>query len=250
MKPISLARQQGFTLMEVLIAVTITAVIGIGVWQMMSSVIISRDRVDDVAEDFEALQKTFLLIERDVTQIVNRPIRNIYGDYEPALSSRSDAFDLVLTHQGWRNPLGAKRSELQRSAYEFTGDELRRRYWVEVDQGQDEESRDLLLVSDVTDFEVRFMDQERGWVGNWPPEDVGTSGTSENTNRSPQLPMPLGIELTLTHSRFGELKRIFLLPDFDRSAAQSSVTQLNENQATPPEEPEQSEEQTNPETTQ
>ncbi|HTN34004.1 MAG TPA: prepilin-type N-terminal cleavage/methylation domain-containing protein, partial [Marinobacter sp.] len=45
-------RQTGFTLMEVLIAVTITAVIGVGVWQVLSGVINSRDRVDDVADEF------------------------------------------------------------------------------------------------------------------------------------------------------------------------------------------------------
>ena len=39
--------QAGFTLMEVLIAVTITAVIGLGVWQVLGNVVSSRDRVND-----------------------------------------------------------------------------------------------------------------------------------------------------------------------------------------------------------
>jgi general secretion pathway protein J len=49
-------RQSGFTLIEVLIAITITAVIGLGIWQVISSVVLSRDRVDAVAEEFDGLQ--------------------------------------------------------------------------------------------------------------------------------------------------------------------------------------------------
>jgi general secretion pathway protein J len=133
--------QRGFTLMEVLIAVSITAVIGLGVWQVTSGVIMSRDRVNEVAGEFEGLQKTFLLLERDLRQVLNRPVRNIYGDYEPALTSQGEEFELMVTHQGWRNPLGKQRSELQRSAWEYTGDEVRRRYWIMVDQAQEEDSR-------------------------------------------------------------------------------------------------------------
>ncbi|WP_166263641.1 type II secretion system minor pseudopilin GspJ [Marinobacter caseinilyticus] len=237
-------REQGFTLMEVLIAVTITAVIGLGVWQVIGGVVLSRDRVDDVSEDFEALQKAFLLIGRDMTQIVNRPVRNIYGDFEPALSSRDDAFELVLTRQGWRNPLGRRRSELQRSAYEFTGEELRRRYWVAVDQAQEDESRDQLLLKDISEFNVRFMDKERTWVDDWPPGNSGDGSgeSSGNGQKSPQLPMPLGIEISLSHDRFGEITRLFTLPDFDRSEAQGAISrsiqsQLSEEDDTQPEQP-------------
>ena len=60
-RQVRLAGESGFTLMEVLIAVTITAVIGLGVWQVVSSVMNSRDRVDEVAQAFDGLQKTMLL---------------------------------------------------------------------------------------------------------------------------------------------------------------------------------------------
>ena len=62
-RQVRLAGESGFTLMEVLIAVTITAVIGLGVWQVVSSVMNSRDRVDEVAQAFDGLQKTMLLLE-------------------------------------------------------------------------------------------------------------------------------------------------------------------------------------------
>lgn len=221
--PARSVHQKGFTLMEVLIAVSITAVIGLGVWQVMSGVVTSRDRVDEVAAEFEGLQKAFLLLERDLRQVVSRPIRNIYGDYEPALSSQGEEFELMLTRQGWRNPLGKQRSEMQRSAWEFTGDEVRRRYWVMLDQPQEEESRDQLLLSRVTAFDVRFLDENRAWQDSWPPPNQGIpSGPG-----APVIPLPLAVEVTLEHERFGELSRLFLMPDFDVTQVQTSISQGN-----------------------
>jgi general secretion pathway protein J len=227
-------RQTGFTLLEVLIAVTITAVIGLGVWQVISGVVLSRDRVDEVADEFESLQRFFLLLERDVNQVVNRSVRNIYGDFEPALSSRDESFDLILTRQGWRNPLGRKRSELQRSAYELTGEELRRRYWVAVDQAQEDNSRDQRLLDQVTNLDIRFMSQERNWVDNWPPDS--TSAPADGNESATSRALPLAIEVTLSHRRFGELTRLFSLPDFDQSAARTAL--LVPGQAENPEPPE------------
>ncbi|WP_404362931.1 type II secretion system minor pseudopilin GspJ [Marinobacter sp.] len=219
-------RQGGFTLMEVLIAITITAVIGLGVWQVISGIVLSRDRVDSVAGEFESLQRAFLLLERDIHQIVNRPVRNIYGDFEPALSTRDEAYVFTLTRQGWRNPLGHKRSELQRSAWEYTGDELHRRYWVSVDRGQEEGSQNVRLLENVDAFTVRFLDRERNWTENWPPDNEG--GPPAGSDSSPQRPLPLAMEVTLSHRRFGNLARLFSLPAFDEQAAQGEALSANQ----------------------
>ncbi|MFN2360659.1 MAG: type II secretion system minor pseudopilin GspJ [Marinobacter sp.] len=217
--------RNGFTLMEMLIAVTITAVIGLGVWQVLGNVVTSRDRVNEVADQFDAVQRTMLLLERDITQIVNRPARDIYGDFDPALTSREDDFALMLTRQGWRNPLGTRRSTLQRVGWEYTGDELRRRYWVAVDQGQEDNSQDVVLLSDVTDFTVRFLDDERNWRDSWPDD---SSMANMNPGTRPDIPLPLGVEITLEHERFGELVRTFSLPDFDNSQAQGIINAASE----------------------
>lgn len=221
----SVLHQNGFTLMEVLIAVTITAVIGVGVWQVVHGVITSRDRVDDVGDQFRNLQRTMLLLERDITQIVNRPARDIYGDFQPALTSQQDDFALMLTRQGWRNPLGIRRSALQRVGWEYTGNELRRRYWPMVDQGQEDNSRDVLLLEGVTAFDIRFLDDNRSWRPQWPTDE--TMATLSPGSR-PDIALPLGIEITIEQDTFGKLVRTFALPDFSRDQAQGFVTKANE----------------------
>lgn len=217
---------RGFTLLEVLIAIGITAVIGLGVWQVLSGIVQSRDRVDALASQFEALQRTMLFLERDITQIVNRPARDIYGDFDFALTSREADFALLLTRQGWRNPLGIRRSNLQRVGWEYTGDTLRRRYWVSVDQGQEEQGRDVVMLENITDFRVRFLNDRQVWQDNWPDDD---SIASQALGARPEIPMPRGLEIAIEHERFGTLTRTFPLPDFDPEAARNQMNgSLNE----------------------
>lgn len=220
-----MAAARGFTLLEVLIAVTITAVIGLGVWQVISGVVNSRDRVDELADQFAGLQRAMLLLERDLIQVVNRPARDLYGDFQPALTSRQEEFALQLTRQGWRNPLGIRRSDLQRVAWEYTGSELRRHYWPLVDRGQEDNGRDLLLLEKVNRLQIRFLDSERTWHDQWPTDEV-MAGLTPGSR--PDTPLPLGIEVTLEHERFGTLVRTFALPDFDPAVAQGAVNQANQ----------------------
>lgn len=221
------SHQRGFTLLEVLIAVGITALVGIGVWQMINGVIRARDRVDAVAEEFAQLQRAMVVIERDFNQVVNRPIRDVYGDPRYAMTSREEGIAISLTRQGWRNPMGSRRSDLQRAAYEFTGDELHRRYWGMLDLAQDAEGRDQLLLSHVTDFQIRFMDDNNNWQDEWPTAE-GVQQTSNSPGALVAIPLPKGIEVTIEHEHFGELRRLFALPDFDYEAAQGSFSQQNE----------------------
>src|SRR5690554_7870427 len=145
------------------------------------------------------------LMERDIMQIVNRPARDIYGDFKLALTSREDDVSLMLTRQGWRNPLGIRRSSLQRVGWEYTGSELRRRYWPTVDQGQEDNSQDLLLLDGVTAFDLRFMNDQNSWEPEWPPEQAMAS---LSLGARAEIVFPFAIELTLEL----ELSGLFLLP--------------------------------------
>ena len=222
--------QAGFTLLEVLIAVTITAVIGIGVWQLLSGVISAKEGIDRVSGEFSRLQQAVVIVERDLAQIVFRPVRDAYGEALPAVTSRTDPWAIEFTRTGWRNPLQEVRSNLQRVAYEVVDETLRRNYWQVLDRAQDTGPREQELLQDVTGLSWRFLDNNREWQPDWP-SDTQLQGLP--INGGAQVPLPLAIELIIEHRRFGRIRRLVDLGAFDpslmRQERASGETDINAN---------------------
>ena len=204
--------QQGFTLLEVLIAVTITAVIGIGVWQLLSGVISAKKGIDRVSDEFSRLQQAVVILERDLAQIVFRPVRDAYGEPLPAVTTRTQPWAIEFTRNGWRNPLQAARSDLQRVAYEWVDEQLRRNYWQVLDRAQDSLPREQLLLEDVTELALRFLDHNLEWQEAWP-SDAQLQGLP--INGGAQVALPRAVELLIEHRRFGRIRRLIDLGAFN-----------------------------------
>lgn len=213
-------QQEGFTLLEILIAVFITAMLSLGVWQTMDQLLASREGVDRVSGQFREVQRTMSLLERDLFQAVKRPIKDGFGEPLPAMTSRDQNINLALTRQGWRNPLGKRRSTLQRVAWEHNEIEGRviRRFWSVVDRAQNSESREQQLMSRVEAMEVRFLNADDNWVEDWPENQQSGQGQSQTQQAQPRqgqggpssalATMPRAVEVTFEHERFGTLRRV------------------------------------------
>lgn len=204
-------QQGGFTLLEVLVAVFITSMISLGVWQVMNTLMASRDGIERVSGAFRNVQQTLSLFERDLLQAVKRPVKDAYGEPVPALTSRINNGDIVLTRQGWRNPLGERRSELQRVAWEYDDleEQLVRRYWPVLDRAQNTESREQRLLKNVSSLEVRFLQGTEQWRKKWPADDSAMEDAEGNAVL--ELPMPRAVEVVIEHERFGTLRRVVML---------------------------------------
>ena len=69
-------KQRGFTLLELLVAVAIFSLLGVGSYRLLASTISTRDtaRSHDLA--LMQLQRTFTVMNRDLAQATARPIRD------------------------------------------------------------------------------------------------------------------------------------------------------------------------------
>ena len=110
---------RGFTLLEVLVAVAISATVGIAAVQLLSNISGVNKASIDKADELAALQRLNQVMGRDLAQYINRPVRDEYGDTIPALMIGSGDYPVELTIAGWRNnPVTEDpRSTLQRIAY-------------------------------------------------------------------------------------------------------------------------------------
>lgn len=201
-------KSNGFTLLELLIAISIFAMIGLASYQVLTTVIQAESATAGSSDRLVRLQKIYLAISRDLVQVANRSVRDENGEPLPALLTDPRGFDLEFSRSGWRNPLNQPRSNLQRVAYEWDGDALLRHSWGVLDRAQDSEARSQVLVAGVEQFALRMLDQQGQWHQSWPVDR-----RTPNEEGEPAPPeIPAAIELTLELAEEGELRWLFDLP--------------------------------------
>ena len=166
----------GFTLMEMLVALTVFAVIGLLCAQLMGRTLGNHEVVSERSDRLTEVQRAMLVLQRDIMQMTDRPVRDLLGDSRGAVLIGSDGL-MEFSRLGWRNPLRAQRAEVQRIAYIVDGGDLYRAWWGVLDRAQDSEPTLQRLVTDVDQVEFFALDTSGQEHTYWPllGEEAGTS---------------------------------------------------------------------------
>ncbi len=197
-------KQNGFTLLELLVAIGIFALLAAMGYGGLNNVMTARKITTQHAERLSQLQMTFLWLGRDIEQTVDRSIRDEYAEVQPAvLGVETGRYQLELTHTGWRNPAGRKRSNLQRVAYGLRNGNLLRVYWSVLDRAQDSQPLESVLLDGVEKLELRFLNQQNQWQDSWPSNQLGAP-----VSTTP----PKAVEVTLETKAEGRITRLFRVP--------------------------------------
>jgi general secretion pathway protein J len=195
---------RGFTLLEILVAVAIFAIVGVLAFTGYSELMRQSDRLAESAARTRAIQSTMQRMVQDFTSLEPRPIRQPLGDgLEPALISDSRSEQLAeFTHSGWSNPAGVPRSTLQRVAYRLEDGKLTRNYWVMLDRTLSTEPVRAVLIDRVKAVNFRFMAANRRFTDEWPALGGGPAGP--NAARA----LPIAVEITLELEDWGKITRL------------------------------------------
>ena len=197
-----MTRRRGFTLIELMVALAIFAVVSVVSFSGIMLMIDNRDRVTAHAERLADIQTALTLLQRDLQQAAARPIRDLLGDPRAAMLAE-DLADLEFTRAGHSNPLGIRRSELQRVAYRVEDGELQRLSWGVLDQQPEPPRRDRVLLERIETIELRFMDDDTQWLEIWPPAGTETATAI----------LPRAVEITLTLEDLDTITRVVALPE-------------------------------------
>lgn len=195
-------RSLGFTLVELLVAIFVFAIIGAIAMGGYNELVKQSGIVSDGAGRTRAVQSTMQRMTMDFTSLEPRPIREPLGDsVQPALRADARTEQLAeFTHSGWSNPAGVPRSTLQRVSYRLDNKKLRREYWGVLDRTLTGEPQSAVLLDRVTRVGLRFMDGNRTWHEQWPP--LGYSAPDATRLR------PIAVEITLELEDWGEIMRL------------------------------------------
>jgi general secretion pathway protein J len=200
-------RGRGFTLLELLVALFIAAVMFAMGYGAITQALTSRDSLKEQQAHLLELQTAVRVLEQDFMQLAPRPVRQAIGD-EPAQPALLGAVPgtqpiVALTRGGWANPAGLPRPGLQRVAYFLENGTLRREYWNVLDPTLASTTTKRDLMTHVKAVTLRYLDQAHQWQEQWPP---GTAAirTQEWTLRQ----RPLAVEITLDTEGWGKVVRI------------------------------------------
>ena len=194
----SLRQSGGFTLLELLIAIAVFALIATACYRLLKSVTRMQESSTAVWEHIGVMQRARLVLEKDLLQIAMRPIRDESGRRQPALVAGQDDKLLEFTRSGWRNMTGELRSDLQRVSYKLHDHRLIRSYWPVLDRGIPMEPVNQMLMEDVDAIHFRFRDSRKRWYPAWPPQ-------SGKQDLRPYM-LPALIEVVIEHSEYGYIR--------------------------------------------
>ena len=188
----------GFTLLEMLIALGVFAVIGVMSSQILSGIVDLSDTVRERADRLAELQRAMFIVGRDIEQLTRRPVRDAFGDPTAAVMI-GDSPMIEFTRRGWQNPLHSPRTELQRVAYTVEEGTLIRLFWPVLDRGPDTEPIAQELLTGVQEVAFLAHDGTGEEYSYWPLEP----SLSNDDN------FLAAVELRVAHGTFGQLDRLW-----------------------------------------
>lgn len=195
----------GFTLLELLIAISIFSVLSVMAYSGLKTVLDSRDASQQKAERVADIQIAMLRINNDLLHATERTVRDAFGSpISSMMTLQSGDSSLEWTRSGYSNPGEFKRSNLQRVAYKLNENNLVRVTWPVLDRTQGTEPTESILISDIESLEWNFIDQSNAASSDWPTTAAFAAGRITE--------LPRAVELLINFNDIGEIRRVILLP--------------------------------------
>lgn len=198
-------QQKGFTLLEVLVAITITAVMSVLAFQSFDNAITAQERTQIKLDRIGRLDRAWITIETDLRNSLARGNISPFGDLLPAFTvDPQEDYWLSLVRGGKANPLHFPRSELSRVAYRLEDGVVWRDSWIDPGNPDEELAYQQKLLDGVEEITVRVMARgaksvrDGPWLEEWPPAAA-------------QEALPQAIEITFELEQEGEIIRLFAM---------------------------------------
>lgn len=197
--------QRGFTMIELLISMTIFGVMSVMAYGGLDFVLNTDRATNTQMNRLSGLQKSMLLIQADIEQMRPRPIRDQYGTRQGAMASVANEPYRMLewTRGGGQTYLQTQSSSLIRVGYGLRDNKLIRYQWPVLDQAPDSEPFISEMLENVERLSFRFLDASLNWHPQWPPVDLSSSVPPD-----PAL-LPSAVEMTIELEDWGAVKRLF-----------------------------------------
>jgi general secretion pathway protein J len=184
-------RRRGFTLLEVLIAIAIVAVIALLGYRALAALSDAETHLAAEAARWRTLDLFFARLEGDMRQAVPRSARSgstreapwISLAANPGATGGSSALAFSRAGPEFNFEPG---SAGQRLGYRLLNGNVEVMYWSSYDRPPDAQVTSYVLLTDIAQFRLTYLTRDDAWVDNWPV--VGDT----------DLPRAVRVQLTLS----------------------------------------------------
>ncbi|MCK3838879.1 MULTISPECIES: type II secretion system minor pseudopilin GspJ [Pseudomonas] len=189
--------QRGFTLLEMLVAMSLFSVLGLGTYQLFDVVVRAEQRIKLHEQQLRELQRALAMFERDLQMAARRALSEDRSGQQALIGQ---ANNLRLSRQGWRNPLGHARSELLEVQYDWGNGTWTREYRV-APQRESQQPPLVVqqLLNDVKLIQLSYIDHNGHPHSHWPIDGSALS-------------LPNAVDIQLDAAGYPGLRRVILLP--------------------------------------
>lgn len=193
-------KQKGFTLLELLIAIAIFAIVSLASFSIFDTIITSEEKSTQRMSSMNEIQRAFMLMERDFIQISKRSLRlegeaPLQGFIHTDENNNDDSPQRIgFVRSGWSNPgLLLPRSDMQSVAYQLNENALERIHYNFVDASLSETPKKRVLISNVNNISFEFHNGK-----TWSETYTGNG-------------LPVAISVEIDTEQFGIITRKFLV---------------------------------------
>ena len=165
-----MTRNGGFTLLEMLVAIAIFAIVGAIAYTGLDRAMAIRTQLKSVRVRWQARGLAYYRLANDLAQARGRPVRDGAGTLVPAFIVRRMGRGVRLNFTtGGTPPFGSgPASDLRRVDYTVMHGQLIWRRWAVLDRAPGERRAKEVLVRGVRRFRVRLLASNGLYVRSWP----------------------------------------------------------------------------------
>ena len=155
---------RGFTLLELLVAITVLSIVSMIAWRGLDSLVATRERLEPEVDEVRSLLTAFGQMERDLTQIVNPAFLGLMTS--PLHVRVVDGVQLIELARV-ASPVADRATEVQTVFYRVVDGTLMRQATPPLpafDRANSESFETARLLRNVQSMSVRLWQPPTGWV--------------------------------------------------------------------------------------
>ena len=197
-------QEDGFTLIEVLVALAITAILSLMGLASINSVMRTSDGLETTIESTQSLELTRAILRNDLSQISRRHARDKFASpFLSAFTGNDQTNENLLMSFVTAGRPSVGRSvhlpSLHFVEYVYRENSLIRRTRPYIDAAPQHKTNERVLISGINQMEIQFWSNQT-WLEYWDFQIALRE----------KAPFPAAVWITFDHDRYGKLENKFM----------------------------------------